>query len=58
MEISINKTDLKEIDCIINHFIENNKNETISVAALAFCLQTLIDGREKLVKSLEREEDN
>ncbi len=58
MEISINKSDLKDIDCIINHFIENNKNETISVAALAFCLQTLLDGKDNLVKVLEGEKDD
>jgi len=58
MEISINKTDLKEIDYIIDHFIENNKNETISIPALAFCLQTLIEGKAKLEKALEEEEDN
>jgi hypothetical protein len=56
MKISINKTDLKEIDYIINHFVENNKNETISVSALAFCLHTLIDGEEKLKKVLEEED--
>ena len=58
MEISMNKTDLKEIDYIINHFVENNKNETISIPALAFCLQTLIEGKEKLEKVLEEKEDD
>lgn len=58
MEISMNKTDLKEIDYIINHFVENNKNETISVSAIAFCLQTLIEGKEKLERALEGEEDD
>lgn len=58
MEIFINKTDLKDIDYIINHFVENNKNATISISALAFCLQTLINEREKLAESLEREEDD
>ena len=53
MEIELNKNDLKEIDYIIDHFIENNKNETISITALAFCLQTLIDGKEKLEKELK-----
>lgn len=58
MEITINKSDLKDIDYIINHFIENNKNETISITALAFCLQTLLDGKDKLVEVLEGEEDD
>ena len=58
MELTLNKNDLKEIDYIIDHFIENNKNETISIPALAFCLQTLIDGKEKLEEMLEGEEDD
>ncbi len=58
MKMSINKTDLKDIDYIINHFVENNKNETISISAIAFCLQTLIEGKEKLEKALEEEEDD
>lgn len=57
MEIGLNKNNLKEIDYIINHFIENNKNETISIPSLAFCLQKLIDGREELAKALEEEDD-
>lgn len=57
MEIGLNKNDLKDIDYIINHFIENNKNETISIPSLAFCLQKLIDGREELAKALEEEDD-
>lgn len=57
MEIGLNKNDLKEIDYVINHFIENNKNETISIPSLAFCLQKLIDGREELAKALEEEDD-
>ncbi len=58
VEITLNKNDLKEIDYIINHFIENNKNETISVPALAFCLQKLIEGKEELAETLEGEEEN
>ena len=54
----MSKSDLKDIDYIINHFIENNKNETISIAALAFCLQTLLDGKDKLVEALEGEKDD
>ena len=58
MEITLNKNDLKEIDYIIDHFIENNKNETTSISALAFCLQKLMEGREELTEILEREEDD
>lgn len=58
MEISMSKTDLKEIDYIIEHFVENNKNATTSISAIAFCLQTLIEGKEKLEKVLEGEEDD
>ena len=55
MEIELNKNDLKEIDYIIDHFIENNKNKTTSVPSLAFCLQKLIEGREELAEALEGE---
>ena len=58
MEMEIDKNDLKDIDYIIDHFIENNKHETISVPSLVFCLQKLIDGREELAEALEEEEDN
>lgn len=58
MEIALNKNDLKDIDYIINHFIENNKNETISISSLAFCLQKLIEGKEELAETLEGEEDD
>jgi len=58
MEIQLNKNDLKDIDYIINHFAENNNNETISISSLAFCLQKLIEGREELADALEREKDN
>lgn len=58
MEIVLNKNDLKEIDCIIEHFIENNKNETISVPSLAFCLQKLIEGREELAEALRGEKED
>lgn len=56
MEIELNKNDLKEIDCIIDHFIENNKNETVSTPALVFCLQKLIEGKEELAEAFEGEE--
>jgi hypothetical protein len=58
MEMTLNKNDLKEIDYIIDHFIENNKNETISVPALAFCLQKLIEGKEELVEAFEGGEED
>lgn len=58
MEIEINKNDLKDIDYIIDHFIENNKNETISISSLVFCLQKIIDGREELAEALEEKEDD
>ena len=58
MEILLDKDDLKEIDNIINHFVENNKDKTTSVSALAFCLQKLMEGREELAEELEREEDD
>lgn len=56
MEITIVKEDIKEIDCIIDSFLENNKNSTISFPALLFCLQSLITARDKLVKELEEQE--
>ena len=58
MEIELNKNDLKDIDYIINHFAENNNNETISISSLAFCLQKLIEGRAELAETLEGEEDD
>jgi hypothetical protein len=58
MEITLNKNDLKEIDDIINHFVDNNQNETTSISALAFCLQKLMEGRKELEEILEREEDD
>ena len=58
MEIGLNKNDLKDIDYIINHFVENNKNETISISSLAFCLQKLIEGKEELAEALKEEEDD
>ena len=58
MEIKLDKNDLKEIDCIINHFTENNKNETTSISSLAFCLQKLIEGRKELAKALGEEEND
>jgi len=57
MEIGINKSDLKDIDYIINHFVENNKHGTISIPSLVFCLQKLIDGRDELAEALKEEDD-
>lgn len=58
MEMTLNKDDLKEIDDIINHFVENNKNKTTSISALAFCLQKLMEGRKELEEILEREKND
>lgn len=58
MEITLNKNDLKEIDDIINHFVDNNQNETTSISALAFCLQKLMEGRKELEEILEGEEND
>ena len=58
MEITLNKNDLKEIDDIINHFVDNNQNETTSISALAFCLQKLMEGREELAEKFEGEEND
>lgn len=58
MEIGLDKNNLKDIDYIIEHFIENNKNEIFSIGSLAFCLQKIIDGREELAKALGEEEDD
>lgn len=46
--MNIGKEDLKEIDNIINSFASIYKDKTTSVAAIAFCLQTLINGYEEL----------
>lgn len=61
MEIGLDKNDLKNIDYIINHFVENNNNNNkglISISSLGFCLQKLIDGREELAGVLGGEEDD
>lgn len=42
--MNIEKEDLEEIDNIINSFVSTYKDKTTSIAAIAFCLQTLIDG--------------
>lgn len=58
MEIILDKNDLKEIDNIIDHFVDNNQNETTSVSALAFCLQSLMEARDNLEKELENEDND
>ena len=57
MILNLNKSDLEEIDDIINHFVENNKEATTSLPALGFCLQKLIDGRKELEEYFEEEDD-
>ena len=56
MEVVLKKADLKEVNSIIEYFIENNKETTTSISALLFCLQTLIEGQEKLEIMLNDEE--
>ena len=46
--MDIRKEDLEEIDNIINSFTSVYKDKTTSVAAIAFCLKTLINGYEGL----------
>ena len=52
MEIAISKETLKEIDYIIEHFIENFRDKVTNIRALAFCLQTLMEGKEKLEEQI------
>ena len=52
MEITINTQTLEEIEYIIEHFVENFRDKVTNIGALAFCLQTLIEGKEKLEKEL------
>ena len=48
MEITLTEETLKEIDYIIEHFVENFRDKVTDIGALAFCLQTLIEGKENL----------
>jgi len=57
MEITIPKEALKEIDYIIEHFVENFRDKVTDIGALAFCLQTLIDGKEKLKEQILKNEE-
>ena len=52
MEITISKETLKEIDYIIEHFVENFRDKVTDIGALAFCLQTLMEGKEKLKEQI------
>lgn len=57
MEITISKEALKEIDYIIEHFVENFRDKVTDIGALAFCLQVLIDGKEKLEEQILKDEE-
>lgn len=52
MEITISKEALKEIDYIIEHFVENFRDKVTDIGTLAFCLQTLMEGKEKLEEQI------
>lgn len=52
MEITISEETLKEIDYIIKHFVENFRDKVTDIGVLAFCLQTLIEEKEKLEEQI------
>ena len=57
MILSLDSKDLKEVDKIINSFVEKMADTTTSVPALGFCLQTLLNGRDELCEALGEEND-
>lgn len=56
--IIITKEDLEEINKLISKFVIKMKDETTSVPALGFCLQSLIEAKEKLEEELRVEDDD
>ena len=48
MEIIIDENTLKEIDYIINNLTEAFADKVTDISAIAFCLQSLLDAKEKL----------
>ena len=52
MEITLTEETLEEIDYIIEHFVENFRDKVTNIGTLAFCLQTLMEGKEKLEEQI------
>ena len=55
MEIIIDNNTLEEIDYIINNFTKAFADKVTDISAIAFCLQSLLDAKEKLEKEINNE---
>ena len=59
MEISITKDDLKQVESFIENYIVDAMNkECLSFGAMAFTLQTILDGIAKAKKDMEESDAN
>jgi hypothetical protein len=53
LEITLNKENLEEIDYIVNNFTSIFASKVAHIESLVFCLQTLMNARDKIKKELE-----
>lgn len=58
LEITLNKENLEEIEYIVNNFTPTFASKVAHIESLAFCLQTLMDARDKVKKELGNEDND
>ena len=58
LEITLNKENLEEINYIVDNFTPIFASKVTHIESLVFCLQTLMDARDKVKKELGNEDDD